>query len=150
VKKERRMELGRAAYITSGPSINQPAVRVELVKLGNGYMTELIENRQQPEPEVKEDIATAVEAELDPPSVDEQIDRMVEGLGAFMRSVHDKGAGEDWKEDGDKEKIRAAVKLFMPNVVRSDVGIKRYVAPRQESLVFESKKSLMEYLEKNL
>lgn len=148
-------EPGAGGFIAIGA--DAPVISLKLAKLDNGYSVELMVNpKLKPIEEVKEEIATAVGAELNPPvemTQDEIIDRMVDGLGAFLRSINDKGAGENWKGEDEKGKIREAVKLIFPQVSRQTVpanSYRNYEPPHHESKVFETKAGLMKYLDENL
>jgi hypothetical protein len=140
------------AYLAGGPEYvtgyaNRPTVTVQIAKVGNGYTLQLTTNPKR--------FPAAVAPEPSPfegMSPDEVIDKMVDGAGAVLRRIHDAGAGEDWKEDGDRQQVREAVKAMFPGIARQ---IERSQEPppepsRHESLVFETKAKLMEFIEKEL
>ena len=129
------------------PGAEGPTLRITVLKVDNGYNLELASSPRRPQ------VVAPVPGAAEGVSPDEMIDRMVDGMGAFIRSVNDKGAGEDWKEDGDRLKIREAVKTFFPQLAQQAaraVTPEDFAMPRHESLVFESKQSLMKFLETNL
>jgi hypothetical protein len=135
------------AYLGTGHVI--PTLTIGLVKTDNGYTVQLQESPKPP-PRVKTVSVEASQEEADP---DELIDRMVDGMGALMRAIHNDAAEEDWKKDDDKAKVRAAFKAIFPNIVSQVQRQQNYVPPeepRYENLVFEKKEDLLKYLEKNL
>lgn len=82
---------------------------------------------------------------------------MIDGMGALIRSINDKGAGEDWKDSDDRKQVRDAFRVMFPGMssqidrLTSDLeDVASYEPPRHENLVFESKERLVEYLTKNL
>lgn len=127
-----------------------PTVTVSIGKIDNGYVLKLntIPKRRAPR------VVAPPFAGMDP---DEMIDKIVDGMGALIRSINDKGAGEDWKTDEDRAKVREGFKAMFPNLVpppvhADDVAIAvgEDLAPRSESRVFESKIDLIKYLTENL
>lgn len=130
------------------PGAEGPTLRITVLKVDNGYNLELASSPRRPK------AIAPVPSAAESMSPDEIIDRMVDGMGAFIRSINDKGAGEDWKEDGDKGRIREAVKIFFPQLAHAAaraVTTEDFLPmPRHETLVFESKQSLMKFLETNL
>lgn len=123
------------------PTLRQPKLNIKIEKRDNGYLVDLIDppkRKERPKPPVPSE-----------DEINEKLDAMSDGIAAFMRSIMDKTAGEDWKEAETKEKIRTAMKAFAPSLV----GPKDYVAPptpRIEQRVFEKKADLIKYLEENL
>jgi hypothetical protein len=136
---------GEPAYLVgNAPHRGHPSVVIDIQKLGNGFVVTLQTN---PKPPVVQQ-GPPVE-EVDP---DEQLDRLIDGIGAFLREINDKGAGEGWKDGEDRQKVRAAARLMFPSVLGSG-RVAHYTTqekPRYEQLVFESKDMLLEYLTKNL
>lgn len=124
-----------------------PTVYVELRKVDNGYTIQL--RTDPPRPPIRPEDFQGPYDGMDP---DEIIDRMVDGLGAMVRTINDKGAGESWKDGDDRQQVREAFKIMFPQFARHAERIVRPPPeqPRQEHRVFETKKSLMDYLEKNL
>ena len=132
-----------------------PTLYVSIGKIDNGYILKLHTNP-------KRRIPRAVSAPnpfvgMDP---DETIDKIVDGMGALIRSINDKGAGEDWKEDGDRAKVRDGFKAMFPSLVPPPPPSKEELAeleaqvdaetPRSEQRVFESKEALIKYLTEQL
>lgn len=125
-----------------------PTASAEIQKLGNGYVVTFMTNpprrhpvRQQGPP-------------LQGKDPDEIIDDLVNGLGAFMRTIREKETGEDWKDSQDRKLIRDGFRQMFPQVVsqienaaEEPVESER---PRHEQLVFETKAAMLEYLTKNL
>lgn len=141
------------AYLAVGSGYGDgPSVFVSVEKLGNGYQIDLRTNPPRPKPRV---VAHAPSPFVgrDP---DEIIDQIIDGLGSLVSSIQDKGAGEDWKDGEHRVKVRETFRVMFPSMARqiddvvSDEPEPVYEEPRHEQLVFESKKSLMEFLEKNL
>jgi len=129
------------------PGAEGPTLRITVLKVDNGYNLELASSPRHPQ------AIAPVPSAAESMGPDEIIDRMVDGMGAFIRSINDKGAGEDWKEDGDKGRIREAVKIFFPQLAQQAQRVAHNPLanlPRHETLVFESKQSLMKFLETNL
>lgn len=132
-------------------SPSAPSVSVQVGKVGNGYVVHL-----QARPERKRAPGRPRPEEpfqhLDP---DQVIDKMVDGLGALIRSINDKGAGEGWKDDEDRQAIREVVKAMFPSFAGHPQGPPAYdyeaaEQAKSEHLVFQSKEDLIQYLEKNL
>lgn len=129
-----------------GPS-PPPSVSVKIQKLGNGYTLQLTTNPPRP--------PVAYGAEPSPfegMEQDEIIDKLVDGAGALLGRLHDIGAGESWKDDAEREQVREAFKIMFPGVARqfSRPAGPPPVESRYESLVFETKEKLMEFIEKEL
>ena len=130
-----------------------PSVVVSVNKVGNGYSLALQTNPKRRMPRAVSPVENPFEGK-DPA---ELIDNMIDGMGALIRAINDKGAGDgDWKGEDDREKVREAFKVMFPGMARNIQQLTEasdeepQEEPRFESLVFETKKSLMEYLEKNL
>lgn len=83
-------------------------------------------------------------------SIDERIDAMVDGVVAFQKFVLDKSAGEDWKGEDMREKMREGVKVAFPGIMREITAGEPPPQARQEQMVFETKEKLLEFLTKNL
>jgi hypothetical protein len=143
---------GMGAYLSPAFSSKAPSVVIDIQKLENGYMLTLTTNPEQPKPRVVER-QTSPFVGQDP---DEIIDKMIDGFGAVIRAINDKGAGESWKDDEDRAQIREAFRVMFPGVSRqidqvvSDEPVPQYIEPRHEQLVFETKQKLFEYLMKEL
>lgn len=122
---------------TLGPGPKEPKISIGVTKVDNGYHVVLVGQRK-PDP---------VEP-LTQLSEDERIDRMVDGLSAFLKYVNGKGVeGDEWKDDSDlKEKMREGFKTLYPGAAAP----RAYTLPRQEQRVFETKEKLIEYLTQNL
>lgn len=141
---------GMGAYLS--PQSEEPSVVVSVQKLGNGYMLELRTSPKRP-PLPRPVHVPSPFAGQDP---DELIDRMIDGLGGLVRSINDKGAGEEWKDEENRKQVRDAFRVMFPsltgNIDRmvSDEPVQVYEEPRHEQLVFETKEKLFEYLTKNL
>lgn len=126
-------------YLETGP--RTPKLNIRIEKRDNGYLIDLMDppkRKERPKPPVPSE-----------DEINEKLDAMSDGIAAFMRSIMDKTAGEDWKEEETKEKIRVAMKAFAPSLV----GPKEYAnppMPRVEQRVFEKKADLIKYLEENL
>ncbi len=135
----------RPAYAAMGTGSMPPVLQINIVKVDNGYAVDLAAMPRRKERSPESGFVSA----QDP---DEMIDKMVDGLGAFLRAVHDEGAGETWKDGGDREKVREAVKTFFPSAYRQAVEMSEPPAepPRSEERVFETKESLLKYLTENL
>ena len=143
------------AYIPAVYSMPQmPKLTIQLVKLDNGYVVKLQEAGKK---------APRAIAPVESPFVglepDQIIDKLVDGVGAMLRSINDAGAGEDWKGSDNRAQMREAFKLLFPDMARHAEQLARpedhpseedLHGPRHESNVFESKESLIEYLKKNL
>ena len=131
---------GGDAYFAMGMA-KEPKLNLQIEKRDNGYVVDLYEppKKEKPKPPVM-----PTEAEID-----EKLDAIADGFAAFMRSIYDKAAGEDWKEDEAKEKIRAAIKAFAPSIA-SPGEFRMPPMPRTEQNVFEKKADLLKYLEANL
>jgi hypothetical protein len=115
-----------------------------IAKLGNGYAITIVRATPRPAPP-----PVNPEDEVDP---DHAIDKMIDGLGALVRSIHDSGAGETWKSDEDRAHVRAAFKLMFPGMSRHllSAGEAFAMPPIPESLVFETKEKLIAYLTEKL
>ena len=130
------------AFADGPPSVS---VSVQLAKVGNGYTIQL--QTHPPMPSARPPGPTMFEG-MDP---DEMIDKMIDGIGALMRTIHDKGAGEDWKASEDRAQVREAFRVMFPPLAnKADRAVVQYVPPRYDNLVFQSKKDLMDYLDRNL
>lgn len=81
--------------------------------------------------------------------INARLDAISNGLSAFMKSILDKEAGEDWKGEDAKEKIREAIKAFAPSL-GSPSAYQTPAMPRIENKVFEKKADLLKYLDENL
>lgn len=128
-----------------------PSVSVQIGKVGNGYTVHLQSRPERPRHPVRPRPEGPFQ-DLDP---DQAIDKMVDGLGALIRSINDKGAGEDWKNDEDRQAIREVVKAIFPSVAGHPHGPPVYdyetmEQAKSEHLVFQEKSDLIAYLEKNL
>jgi len=153
------------AYVAGG----EPSLTASIRKVDNGYLLEFSAPPAPPTPEEQALIEkAAAEAEkLRRDQLDEQIegmdakiDAMVDGITAFMRYIQDKAAGEDWKQDEVKEKVREGFKAMFPqfNPQRELRGLRAELAAlpppggewRQESLVFGKLDDLVEFLKANL
>ena len=125
-----------------------PKIHASLSKIDNGYAITFIKNDVQPPPE--EVVAEGTDPEL---SEDEQVDIMVDGLQSFFRAIHGESESGDWRGQGEREKVRKALKLM-----KGGGGLGRYrtatvagcSGPDVKQLVFESKAKLLEFLDKNL
>lgn len=147
---------GASAYLPGSSYVagfsEDPSVIVSVQKLGNGYMLDLRTNPKRP-PLQKPVHSPSPFVGQDP---DELIDRMIDGLGGLVRSINDKGAGEDWKSEESRQQVREAFRIMFPgltsNVDRlvADEPEVPYEEPRHEQLVFETKEKLFEYMTKNL
>lgn len=133
---------------------SQPKLQVSITKLDNGYVTRLHElKKRKPVPPISPSGNPFVGM-----TADDIVDKLVDGMGAFLRTINDAGAGEDWK-GGDKAQVREAFKLIFPGIAQNAEQLARQTdqvdeeeahIPRQETRVFESKESLMKYLDENL
>jgi hypothetical protein len=143
---------GVGAYLTPEFSNKAPSVLIDIQKLENGYMLTLTTNPEQPKPRIVKHTPSPFVGQ-DP---DELIDRVLDGLSALVRTINDKGAGEDWKDDENRKQVRDAFRVAFPNLSNqidqavSDEPVPQYVEPRHEQLVFETKQKLFEYLMKEL
>jgi hypothetical protein len=81
-------------------------------------------------------------------SEEEKIDAMVEAIAAFTRHIGDKGAGDEWRDDGDREKIRAGFKALVPASLLRGPQEHR-PPPPPEQLVFQTKSELIKFIEEN-
>lgn len=141
-------------YVPAFPSdyteAPMPTMKVVIARMDNGYVVQLQE-LQKPKP------VPAIEPSENPffgMSSDDIIDKLVDGMGAFLRTINDAGAGEDWK-GGDKAQVREAFKLIFPGVAQNAEQLTRMRTeededPRRETRVFETKDALMKYLSENL
>lgn len=114
---------------------------VRINKFDNGYAVNLDETR------VNEPVVPPIEKEATNP--DEALDTLIDGMVAFTKFISDRGSGEDWKGDEDREKVRRAIETIFPSVSHHPPYY-RTSSPRSERKVFESKAALIAYLEKNL
>lgn len=139
---------GMPEYQVLGSGNPHPLMNISIEKLGNGYVLSLTEYPKMPEPTVP---APSPFEGLEP---DELIDKMIDGVGALIRAINDKGAGEHWKDEEDRVQIREAFKVMFPQLARQADRLagdpSQYQPPRSEQRVFESKDVLVEYLVKNL
>ena len=117
---------------------------VQISKVDNGYTLNLQE--QLPREPVVPDFQNPFEG-MDP---DEIVDKMINGMGAVIRTINDKGAGESWKDDEDRQAVREAFKVMFPGLARSIRPPRMPKVPRYEDRVFESKETLLKYLTENL
>ncbi len=136
---------GFAEYI--GAPAGEATVLVSVGKVMNGYQVVLATRpKRKPVRPMLNPLAG-----MDP---DEAIDRMVDTFGAFLRTIHDKGAGEDWKDGhgGDRQLIRDGFKAFLPHLAVSgyQTADESTELPRHETMVFGTKEQLMKYLDENL
>ncbi len=129
-------------FVGDLPYQSAPSVSIGIQKLGNGFVTTL-----QTNPPVVHTHRAPVGGDLDP---DEALDHLIDGIGAFLREINDKGAGEGWKDGEDRQKVRAAARLLFPQFSSPTVPEEPQEHPRYEQLVFESKAAMIEYLNKNL
>ena len=141
---------GIGAYLS--PQSEEPSVVVSVQKLGNGYMLELRTNPPRPKPRIVKYTPSPFVGQ-DP---DELIDQILDGMSAIIRTINDKGAGEDWKDEENRKQVRDAFRIMFPSIASqidrsvSDEPETTYEEPRHEQLVFETKEKLFEYLTKNL
>jgi len=124
------------------PYQSAPSVSIGIQKLGNGFVTTL-----QTNPPVVRARHAPVGGDSDP---DEALDHLIDGIGAFLREINDKGAGEGWKNGEDRQKVRAAARLLFPQISYQTAQEEPQENSRFEQLVFESKAAMIEYLNKNL
>lgn len=140
---------GMDGYLSSvgvGPG-HSSTVDVSISKVGNGYTVQL---QTSPPPPKPPKFQPSPFVGMDP---DELIDRILDGMSALIRTVNDKGAGEDWKDGDNRKQVREAFRVMFPEMARKvDLAVEsiEYVTPRQDSLVFETKVALMKYLNENL
>jgi hypothetical protein len=146
-------EIGEYLRSTSMPMT--PTLTVSIGKIDNGYVLKLntIPKRKMPR------AVASPFAGMDP---DEMIDKIVDGMGALIRSINDKGAGEDWKDGEDRVKVREGFKAMFPSLVPPPIpkeedttfSVNAVIVddetPRSESRVFESKADLIKYLSEQL
>lgn len=141
------------AYSAVGAPGHQPRLVVSISKMDNGYTVQL---REIPKPKRRVPIAP-IESPFIGMEPDEIVDKMIDGVGAIVRSFH--AEAEDWKGSEEREKVREAFKVMFPDFSRQAIRLTAQPdpvdpdelrEPRAESLVFESKESLMAYLDKNL
>lgn len=144
---------GVGDYIPAAPSLGVgPKLEVNIAKLGNGYTLAL---QVHPEPPKRRKVQHTPSPFVgqDP---DELIDKILDGMSALIRTINDKGAGEDWKDGGDRKQVREAFRVMFPGMATqidravSDEPPPTYQEPRYEQLVFESKEKLIEFLTKEL
>lgn len=153
--KERLMR-GVPAYLPGSSYVagfsEEPSVVVSVQKLGNGYMLDLRTNPKRP-PLPRPVHVPSPFVGQDP---DELIDQILDGMSAIIRTINDKGAGEDWKDEENRKQVRDAFRIMFPSIASqidravSDEPETTYEEPRHEQLVFETKEKLFEYLTKNL
>lgn len=120
---------------------------VSLVKMDNGYQIALVEPLKVEPPKTDaESIDDQFDAEM-------KLDALIDGIIAFTRHLHDRSAGEDWKDE-DRGKIREGFRALFPSVSRVIGGGPPMFGvapgPRVEQMVFQKKSDLLAYLDKNL
>ena len=143
--------LNPSEFAYAGPHVSRPSLVVTVTKLYNGYVTVLQETPKQ-------DLQPAIGPAPSPfegMEPDEIVDKMIDGIGAVLRSFRDSEVGDDWKGSADREKVREAFKVMFPDFVQRAVQLTSqdpvlYKEPRNETRVHESKDSLMLYLDLNL
>jgi hypothetical protein len=132
-----------------------PPLTIGITKHGNGYSVQLSQSPKRRPHRVHTPPPNPLEG-MDP---DEIIDQMIDGVGAVLRTFRDAEVGDSWKEGEDREKVRTAFKTMFPGFTQQAVSMTEKPEPpqtdadlygRHESLVFESKESLMKYLDENL
>lgn len=133
--------MGPEAFIGIGMA-REPRLSLTIDKRDNGYVIDLLEpakpkDRPKPTPMPTED------------EINARLDAISNGLSAFMKSILDKEAGDDWKDGDAKEKIREAIKAFAPSL-GSPMAYQNPPIPRIENKVFEKKADLLKYLDENL
>lgn len=151
------------AYESGGHVVGkQPFLQISVVKVDNGYQVSLYEPPKPPSLEEIQDARETREreavkrAEAELCGAEEKIDAMIEGICAFARYIQDKAAGEDWKKDEVKEKIRTGFKAMFPSMVgihsrvTYPAPLGNPVRPRSELKVFEAKEALLKFLTDNL
>lgn len=119
--------------------------QVDIVKVDNGYTVQLQEQIPYEPP-----TATDYPNPFEGMDSDEVVDKMIDGMGAAIRAINDKGAGEGWKDDADRQLIREGFKMLFPGLTRRAQPYKAPKQPRFETRVFESKEDLVKYLLENL
>jgi hypothetical protein len=126
-------------------------LQISIGKVDNGYTVNLLEPPKLPKVEATKSPSEMKEVNVD---MDEKIDKMIDGFTAFLRHINDKGAGENWKEDNNREQLREGFKMAFPGLARGAYqtpGAPRHVLrARHENRVFETKEALIKYLEENL
>lgn len=145
---------GEEAYMPAAVPMT-PTMVVTVGKLDNGYVLKM---SSIPKPRPVQFVAHPL-AGMDP---DEAIDKMIDGVGAFMRAIHNNAAEEDWKKGEDRAKVREAIKELFPSLlppaVQSEPGSAVLTQEsdgaefraKSESRVFESKLDLIKYLTEKL
>jgi hypothetical protein len=142
------------AFLAGGHPSESP-LTIGITKHGNGYSIQLSQSPKRRPHRVRELPPNPLEG-MDP---DQIIDQMIEGVGAVLRTFRDAEVGDTWKEGEDREKVRTAFKTMFPGFTQQAVQMTEKPEPpqtdaelygRHESLVFESKESLMKYLDENL
>lgn len=131
-------------YIAEGlaPGLRTSApARLEAMRVKNGYVITFRRsydrNLPPPGPPLEDGM-----------SEEERIDAMVEAIAAFIGFINDKGAGEDWKSGGNREKIRAGFKAMVPRGFTHQHSVFQ-PPPEPEQLVFKSKQELISFIEEN-
>ncbi len=128
-----------------GPGEDKPKLIVSLEKKDNGYVLKLIEPPVFPESDPDELKPEEVDADRD-----KKVDTMIDGVVAFTKSLNDKAAGEAWKGEEDKAKIREGFKLLFGMSAGRGRPFKPMPKARVENMVFPGKEELLAYLAKNL
>ncbi len=140
--------IGTPMYVTR----SAPTLKVSVLKFDNGYAVSLDEVPKPREPRRLPPPENPFSG-MDP---DQIIDQMIDGVGAVLRTFRDAEAGEDWKGGEDRAKVRTAFKAMFPGLAQQAVSMTQepeepdLQVPRKERRVFESKESLMKYLDENL
>ena len=125
--------------LAPGAVVAMSGLYVAINKMDNGYTMELYDPPKFPEEEEEAEIVDE----------GEKIDKMIDGMVSFAKYFNNRSTGENWKEEDDKEKLREGFKVLFPSFNRGMGQVKAYQA-KNEQRVFENKKDLIEYLEKNL
>jgi hypothetical protein len=124
------------------------SLAISLVKTDNGYIVDLREVPPQ-----KKQKPVHQESPFAGKSPDEIIDQMIDGCGAVLRTLRQAETEEEWKGSEDREKVRMAFKALFPSLAQQafDMShVEEIPQPRHEQKVFESKESMMKYLNENL
>ena len=140
---------GVPAYTMFGGSSEPgPSISISIEKVGNGYTLGL---QTFPPPPKRRPPSTSPFAGME---TGEVVDRVIDSIGMLSRAINNKGAGEDWKGDEEREKLREGFRALFPGVYNQiEQAVEPpeiQVQPRAESLVFESKIALLEFLTKEL